>query len=60
MTEIEQASIMLRSGKLGDDINLVELVDLDIISQEEANLYIKELGSNVKVVINNKDDYADL
>jgi hypothetical protein len=49
MTEIEKELTMLRSGNLGPDVNLAELVQMDLLSKEAANLYIKELGSNSKI-----------
>jgi len=57
MTEIEQELVMLRSGQLGNDLNLPELVSLEIISQEAANIYIKDL---YKEAINSKEGYAEL
>jgi hypothetical protein len=57
MTQIEQELTMLKSGKLGKNLNLPELVSLEIISQEAANIYIKDL---YKEAINSKEGYAEL
>lgn len=54
MTEIEQELLMLRSGMLGDYINLQALVNDDLLSIEAATIFLKEKGvSSALIPANN-------
>ena len=52
MTQAQQDLISLKSGIWGPDVNLQGLVQEGWVSQEGADLYLEELGSSGRVVLN--------
>ena len=57
MNEIQQEIVMIKSGVLGRNLNLQEMVTDGFIRQAGADAYLEEIGSSGKVVIN--DNEAD-
>lgn len=51
--EIQQELVLLRSGLLGNKLNLPQLVEEGLINKKAAEIYLEELGSNVPLVADN-------